>query len=73
MDGMKYETTKVSKKPSQTAVKKAVSNELDQYKTGRILWHLVKRHKLAISVTLNIIFVINWALPAWPSIVKSLI
>lgn len=72
MDGMKYESTKVSKKPSQTAVKKAVANELDQFNTSRILWHLVKRHKLAISVTLNVILIVNWALPAWPSILRSL-
>lgn len=72
MDGMKYETTKVSKKPSQATVKKEVARELDQVSTGKILWHLVKRHKLAISVTLNILFIVNWALPAWPSILRSL-
>lgn len=73
MDGMNYESTKVSKKPSQTAVKKAVAKELDQFNTSRILWYLVKRHKLAISVTLNVILIVNWALPAWPSIVRSLV
>lgn len=73
MDGMKYEATKVNKKPSKQAVKSEIARELNQVATTSIVWHLVKRHKLAISVAVNICFIINYALPMWPNIVKSLI
>lgn len=52
----------------QTAVKIA-----SQLSTRSILWLLVKRHKVLILATGNIILVLNWTIPAWPEIIKSML
>jgi hypothetical protein len=73
-DGMKYEAGKVDKTAvSRDGLKNYQQRELSKISTGKLVWHLVKRHKLAISVIINIYFIVNWALPMWPSIVKSII
>jgi hypothetical protein len=38
-----------------------------------LIWLLVKRHKILLLSIGNIILVLNWAIPAWPEIVKSLL
>lgn len=40
--------------------------------TMRLFWIILKRHKVAILAVGNVILVLNWAVPAWPEIVKSL-
>ncbi len=40
--------------------------------TSRLIWLLVKRHKVAILAAGNIILVLNWAIPEWPNMVRSL-
>lgn len=69
-DGMKYEVagrTKV-KDTKQMAVKMAES-----LGSGSLVWLLVKRHKVAILGLGNIILVLNWAFPAWTSVIGSFI
>lgn len=73
LDGMKYTETPVTKKVSTVAVKRATNNNLNSYGTSKILWHLVMRHKLVLSLTLNALFIVNWALPEWANILKSIL
>jgi hypothetical protein len=70
---MTYEETPISKKPSGAAIKKARKLTLDSYSTSAMLWHLVKRHKVALLAIGNIVLVLNWALPEWTSMVLGLI
>lgn len=39
--------------------------------TPSLVWLLVKRHKVAILVTGNIILVLNWVFPPWAWIVSD--
>ena len=71
-DGMKYETTKRTKKPSNSAVKNEKQRILDDYGTFYILWHLVKRHKVFLLAIGNIILVLNWAVPEWTNILLGI-
>ena len=72
-DGMKYEPTKRTKKPSNGAVKGEKQRILDGYGTFYILWHLVRRHKVALLAIGNIILLLNWAVPAWTDILSDII
>lgn len=61
-----------AKVPSRGSTKKVALKVADQLNTGSLVWLLVKRHKVAILAIGNIVLVLNWAVPAWPEIVKSL-
>lgn len=67
--GMAYEHigTKGVKDVDLMAIKMA-----QQLATSRLVWLLVKRHKVAILAIGNIILVLNWAFPAWPTFVRSM-
>lgn len=66
---MQYEKTKIT--PTKTAdVNKAVAKKLD---TSQLLWIVITRHKFGISVTLNIILLINWIFPPAFDIIRQLI
>lgn len=68
-DGMKYvETGKKTINPKHGMIRIA-----EDLSTGRLLWILVKRHKVALLATGNVILVLNWMVPQWPQIVRSLI
>ncbi len=60
-------------KASKGTTKANLLKLADQLSTGAIIWLLVKRHKVGLLTIGNIILVLNWAIPAWPEIVKSLI
>jgi hypothetical protein len=51
---------------------KVLVNAAKKLPTYRLLWIIIVRHKVAILAIGNIILVLNWAVPAWPEIVKSL-
>lgn len=72
-DGMKYEPTKRNKKPSNIAVNGEKQRILNNFSTPYILWHIVKRHKVALLAIGNIILLLNWAVPAWTSILSALL
>jgi len=72
-DGMKYEPTKRTKKPSNSAVKGEKQRILNDFGTFYILWHIVKRHKVALLAIGNIILLLNWAVPAWTDILKDIL
>ena len=68
-----YETTPVSKKPSKTAINKAVKEDLDKFSTGRIVWHLVKRHKFGLVTGYAVVLTVIQFLPFLPELIaKSL-
>lgn len=54
--------------PDKVALKYA-----EQLPTLKLSWLLVKRHKVAILAGGNVVLVLNWAVPQWVVIVKSLI
>ena len=45
----------------------------EQVGTGRLIWIIIKRHKVSLLMIGNIILVLNYAIPEWPNIVRSLI
>lgn len=70
---LQYEETPVSTKPSKVAIKKAGTQVLNNFSTPRLLWHIVKRHKVALLALGNIVLVLNWAVPEWTAIVLGLL
>lgn len=66
---MRYEQTgtKDIKDVHGVAIKMAES-----LTTSRLVWLLVKRHKVGLLAIGNIVLVLNWAFPAWTSFVASL-
>lgn len=68
-DGMRYELTGHKKPISNRQVNLQAANQLG---TPSLLWLLVKRHKVAILAIGNVILVLNWAIPAWPQIIRSI-
>lgn len=68
VDGMAYEQTG-SKKVNGKSVATKYANQMS---TSSLIWLLVKRHKMGLLVTGNIILVLNWAIPEWVNILVSL-
>lgn len=55
-------------------MKKTVSNNvLDKVSTGRILWHLVKRHKFGIVSIWAVLVTVTWVFPPVWDILGSLV
>lgn len=69
VDGMGYEKTG-NTKPHKASAK---HYELERTSTMYILWYLVRRHKMGLLVTGNIILVLNWAVPQWFDMVRGLL
>lgn len=69
---MDYEVTGKTK-PSKGTGKRVAIQAAEQLSTTRLLWILVTRHKVALLALGNVILVLNWAIPEWTEIVKSLI
>lgn len=69
LDGMTYERTgtKNIKDVNNVAIKMA-----ERLTTPRLLWILVKRHKVGLLAVGNIVLVLNYVFPAWPTFVQSL-
>ena len=65
---MDYEVAGSKKLNKSSVVIKAA----ESVSTSRLVWILVKRHKVALLAIGNVILVLNWALPEWPEFVKSL-
>lgn len=63
--------------PVENNIKDAAKAEtkriIDQQSTPSLLWVLVKRHKVGLLATGNVILVLNWAIPQWTTIAKSLL
>jgi hypothetical protein len=73
---MQYEKTPVSKTSSKDVkrvTKTMKANALNNVSTSRMLVTIIRRHKLAISVFINILFIVNWAIPQFWTIIRSLI
>lgn len=68
VDSMAYELTGVKK----TKSKNVGVSMAESVGSLRLLWILVNRHKVGILLVGNIVLVLNWAIPEWPTIVRSL-
>jgi hypothetical protein len=64
---MTYEETPVK------ICKKLNNRELERMSSFYLVWFLMKRHKVAIFVTGDVILVLNYIFPAWFELVKSVI
>lgn len=71
LDGMKYEAAG-TKKPSKGNSKRVAIKIANELSTPTLLWLLVKRHKVALLATGNVILLLNWALPQWPQMLQSI-
>lgn len=69
---MTYETTP-TKINARGITKTLAIKASETLSTPRLIWILVKRHKVAILATGNVLLVLNWAIPEWHTIIKSLI
>lgn len=67
-EGMKYELTGHKKASSKQVAMQAAT----MLGTPSLVWILLKRHKVAILAAGNVILVLNWAVPEWPQIARSL-
>lgn len=68
---MDYKKTAIRPSNTRAISKTLLLKGASQLSTPSLLWLLVKRHKVAILATGNIVLVLNWAVPAWTEIVKS--
>jgi hypothetical protein len=66
---MQYELTGTKKVKDSHSVAIKTAETLG---TGTLVWMLVKRHRVGLLATTNILFVLAWVFPEWPNIVKSL-
>lgn len=66
---MSYEETGTKK---VTDIKAVMIADAKKLSTPSLLWILVTRHKVAILAVGNIVLVLNWAFPQWPSFISSL-
>ena len=67
--GAKYKLAGNTSTPNGKAITLKV---VSQVSTHSLLWILVKRHKVALLTIGNVVLVLNWMIPAWPTIVRSL-
>jgi hypothetical protein len=70
---MEYEQTPVKKTNSKTMRSALISSELGQVSTWAILWYIVKRHKVGLLITSNIILLVLYMFPRAPQFLVSLI
>lgn len=66
-NALKYEGTPI-KKPNAT---RALLNEVDRLGTPTIIWFLVKRHKVGLLLTSNIILLTLYLFPFVPALIVS--
>jgi len=69
IDGMAYEATGTKKTTNGKAASIKIAEQLSTYS---LIWLLVKRHKVAILAAGNVVLVLNYAIPAWPTILRSM-
>lgn len=65
---MKYEVTG-NKKSSD---KQVALQAAEIVGTPSLIWLLIKRHKVGLLAIGNVILLLNWAVPMWTEIVKSI-
>lgn len=71
-DGIKYEIAG-HKEPSKNTAKRQLLKVANELGTLSLLWLVVKRHKVVLLSVGNIVLVLNWVMPSWTEIVKSII
>lgn len=72
--GINYETTPVKAGSTGKDIKNKIGdNLLDKVGTGRIVWHLVKRHKFGLVSIYAIAITFVWLFPPGPDLLISMI
>ena len=72
IDGMSYEATG-KKTASKGSAQRLTIKAAEELHTSRLLWIVVKRHKVGLLMVGNIVLVLNWAFPEWPQLFLGLI
>lgn len=70
VDGMAYEASGSTKVKDGKGAMLSIAGQLS---TLSLIWLLVRRHKVGLLAIGNIVLVLNWTVPEWPTIVKSLL
>ena len=65
---MEYEVAGTKKASAKGVAVKAA----ETLSTPHLLWLVVKRHKVALLAIGNVVLVLNWLVPAWPEMLRSL-
>jgi hypothetical protein len=68
-----YELTPVKTGNVHKQARKAYQREVAYQNTWFTLWLLLCKHKVGVLITMNVLWVLNWALPAWPQMVASVL
>jgi hypothetical protein len=63
----------LSKVDGRTVAKKAYKQAVNRHSTIYTLWLLAVKHKVGLLMVGNIILVMNFILPEWPSMALGLI
>lgn len=69
---MEYETTP-TKNNTKDINNKLLIQSACKLGTGRLLWIVITRHRVGLLIAGNVLWFINWAVPMWFSILKSLV
>lgn len=67
------EATAPSKIDGRTVAKKAYRQAVNRHSTIYTLWLIAVKHKVGLLMVGNVILVMNFVLPEWPSMVLGLI
>lgn len=68
IDGISYELTG----NKQINGKHATVKVAEKLSTPQLLWILTRRHKTGLLAASNVILALNWLVPAWPELIRSL-
>lgn len=61
-------------KPNHAAIaRKAYRKAVNDRSSVYTLYLLAAKHKIGLLAIGNIILVLNWAFPAWPEVIKSIV
>lgn len=72
-NNMEYEATPVKTGNVHKQARKAYKSEVLYQSTWFTLWLLVCKHKVGLLITMNVLWVLNWAIPAWPQFIASVL
>lgn len=73
VDGMRYEAAGKKDISDPKAIdRKAYARNVEKHNSAYTLWLLACKHRVGLLTTGNIILVLNWAIPEWPTIIRSM-
>lgn len=73
LGGMKYEVAGKKEVSDPKAVeRKLYANSVNQTSSLYTLWLLAWKHRVGLLAMGNVILVLNWAIPEWPTMLRSI-